>query len=119
MQHEKAEYIEITSRELDILKFINLEQFDLKKCSKQFNLSLNEISQLILDIRKKVTIAIIEDIPIKITQCETKEKVNTICKFRCAICGSIYTIDYTNEEITCPLCFSKEIMTNQDAGFLK
>ena len=46
-------------------------------------------------------------------------KCNTLCKFRCAVCGQIYKIDYTREYIKCPLCLSSKIMTNEEAGFLK
>ena len=83
--------VELTTIELKALELKDINNFNDKKCA------IN-----IIDIS-------VNDEP----------KCTTLCKFRCAICGQIYEIDYTKEDIKCPLCLSSKIMTNEEAGFLK
>lgn len=121
MTDKDLDYIEITSKEIEVLRLINIDNLDIKKCSLKTGMSIDELEKSIINTRKKVTLAIVENKSIKIV-CDDKEsenQISTVCKFRCAICGKIYTINYIKEEIKCPLCGSNSIMTNSEAGFIK
>lgn len=119
-QQTKLEEVEITSKEMQAIKLIDVDGLKYKKCAKKMKISIDEFKELVTNARKKITIALIEGKPIKIIDPKPIEKeIATSCKFRCAVCGEIYTINYTQSKIACPLCFSSNIMTNEEAGFCK
>ncbi|HSQ88370.1 DUF134 domain-containing protein [Romboutsia sp.] len=117
---EKIEEVEITSKEMQAIKLIDVYGLKDKKCAKKMKISMHEFEELITNARKKIATALIEGKTIKIIDLKPIEnKITTLCKFRCAVCGEIYTINYTQSKISCPLCFSSNIMTNEEAGFCK
>ena len=85
------------------------------------NATRDDVLKILNKAREKVTKALIDKDEINIIDISVNEqpKCSTLCKFRCAVCGQIYEIDYTKEDIKCPLCLSSKIMTNEEAGFLK
>ena len=112
--------VELTLREIEAIRLTDLECLNDKKVAKKMDLTLDELKKLLNNARKKISRALVDGIAIKIIDKEeVKEEITTLCKFRCAICGEIYTVNYLNSEIVCPLCNSNKIMTNEDAGFCK
>ncbi|MDK2586755.1 DUF134 domain-containing protein [Romboutsia sedimentorum] len=113
-EDETVEEIEVTLEEIKAINFVDVEGLKYKKCAKKMKLSVNELQYIIINARKKIGRALTEGRVIRIIE---EQPIKMLCKFRCAVCGEIYNIDYTKNEIICPLCFSKEIMTNKEAGF--
>ena len=116
----KLEEVEITSKEMQAIKLVDVYGFKGKKCAKEMKISMQEFEELIMNARRKVGTALIEGKTIRIIDLKPIEnEITTVCKFRCAVCGEIYTINYTQSKIACPLCFSTNVMTNKEAGFCK
>lgn len=113
--------VELTTIELKALELKNINNFNDKKCASIMSISVKEYNDILNKAREKVTKALIDKDEISIIDISVNEqpKCTTLCKFRCAVCGQIYEIDYTKEDIKCPLCLSSKIMTNEEAGFLK
>ncbi|WP_270940737.1 DUF134 domain-containing protein [Romboutsia lituseburensis] len=111
--------IKITPIEIEAIKLIDIENFKNKRCAKRLKMSDDEFSNIVLSARKKMATSIIENVPITIEESIPQKKITTICKFRCAVCGEIYMVNYLNNEIACPLCNSNKVMTNKEAGFFK
>ncbi|MCR8744146.1 DUF134 domain-containing protein [Romboutsia lituseburensis] len=111
--------IRMTPIEIEAIKLIDIDNLKNKKCARKLKVSTDEFSNLVLSARKKMATSIIENIPIIIDEYLPEKKITTICKFRCAVCGEIYTVNYLNNKIACPLCNSNKIMTNKEAGFCK
>lgn len=113
--------VELTTIELKALELKDINNFNDKKCASIMNTDIKEYNNILKNAREKITKALIDGDEISIIDISVNEqpKCNTLCKFRCAVCGQIYEIDYTKEDIKCPLCLSSKIMTNEEAGFLK
>lgn len=111
--------IKITPIEIEAIKLIDIENLKNKRCAKRLKISDDEFSDIVLSARKKMATSIIENIPIIIEENINQKKITTICKFRCAVCGEIYMVNYLNNKIACPLCNSSKIMANKEAGFCK
>ena len=113
--------VELTTIELKALELKNINNYNDKKCASIMNIEVKEYNNILTTARNKITKALINGYEINIIEIDTKKEpiCNTLCKFRCAVCGQIYEIDYTKEDIKCPLCLSSKIMTNEEAGFLK
>ncbi|WP_296648835.1 DUF134 domain-containing protein [Romboutsia sp. 13368] len=113
--------IELTTIELKALELKDINNYTDKRCASLMNIDIKEYNNILNSAREKVTKAIIDGNEISIIDISINEepKCTTLCKFRCAVCGQIYEIDYTKEDIKCPLCLSSKIMTNEEAGFLK
>ena len=113
--------VELKTIELKALELKNINNFNDKKCASIINVDIKEYNNILNNAREKITKALIDGDEISITDISVNEEIkcNTLCKFRCAVCGQIYEIDYTKEDIKCPLCLSNKIMTNEEAGFLK
>lgn len=117
-----SDCINISPLELKILKLKNINNLNEKKCAKEINLTTKEFEKIIISLNKKIAKALIEGKPIIITDekyIDPKDIVTTICKFKCAICGSIFTVNYKKDKIICPLCLSSNVMTSEEAGFIK
>ena len=86
-------------------------------------ISGKNFQNLIEEARKKISIALIEGKSIKITVEEEVEEEDLhdvkACKFRCAICGYIYYVNYEYQDIVCPKCNSTKVMSSEEAGFSK
>lgn len=116
------EVIEISPIELNALRLKNIKNLNEKKCAKEMNLTTKEFKNIIYSVDKKITKALTEGISIIIKdekEIYPEDIVTTICKFKCAICGNIFTINYKKDEIICPLCLSSKVMTSEEAGFIK
>ncbi len=113
--------VELTTIELKALELKDINNFNDKKCASIMNTDIKEYNNILKNAREKITKALIDGDEISIIDISVNNdpKCNTLCKFRCAVCGQIYEIDYTKEGIKCPLCLSSKIMTNEEAGFLK
>ena len=107
--------VELTTIELKALELKNINNFNDKKCASIMSISVKEYNDILNKAREKNGISH-RDIAVLL---QLEDKCSTLCKFRCAVCGQIYEIDYTKEDIKCPLCLSSKIMTNEEAGFLK
>lgn len=113
-KYTKLEEVEITLKEMQAIKLMDIDGLKDKKCAKEMKISIYELNELVANARKNIAVALLEGKIIKII-----DEITTLCKFRCAVCGEIYIIDYTQSEIACPMCFSSKIMTNKEAGFGK
>ncbi|MGL4912373.1 MAG: DUF134 domain-containing protein [Romboutsia sp.] len=112
--------VELTLIEIEAIRLSDVECLNDKKVAKKMDLTQEEFKKLLNNARKKIGIALVDGISIKIIDKEeVKEEITTLCKFRCSICGEIYTVNYLDSEIICPLCNSTKIMTNEEAGFYK
>jgi len=116
----KLETVEITLNEMQAIKLMDVDGLKDKKCAKKMKISTDEFNKLVANARKNIAVALLEGKVIKIIdEITIEDEITTLCKFRCAVCGEIYIIDYTQSEIECPMCFSSKIMTNKEAGFSK
>ena len=116
----KLETVEITLNEIQAIKLMDVDGLKDKKCAKKMKISTDEFNKLIVNARKNIAVALLEGKVIKIIdEITIEDEITTLCKFRCAVCGEIYIIDYTQSKIECPMCFSIKIMTNKEAGFSK
>jgi len=116
----KLETVEITLNEIQAIKLMDVDGLKDKKCAKKMKISTDEFNKLVANARKNIAVALLEGKVIKIIdEITIEDEITTLCKFRCAVCGEIYIIDYTQSEIECPMCFSSKIMTNKEAGFSK
>ena len=116
----KLETVEITLNEIQAIKLMDVDGLKDKKCAKKMKISTDEFNKLIANARKNIAVALLEGKVIKIIdEITIEDEITTLCKFRCAVCGEIYIIDYTQSKIECPTCFSIKIMTNKEAGFSK
>src|SRR5699024_4953646 len=113
--------VELTTIELKALELKDINNFNDKKCANIMDIDIKEYNNILNNARAKITKALIDGAEISIIEINLNDepKCNTLCKFRCAVCGQIYEIDYTKEDIKCPLCLSSKIMTNEEAGFSK
>jgi len=116
----KLETVEITLNEIQAIKLMDIDGLKDKKGAKKMKISTDEFNKLVANARKNIAVALLEGKVIKIIdEITIEDEITTLCKFRCAVCGEIYIIDYTQSEIECPMCFSSKIMTNKEAGFSK
>ena len=116
----KLETVEITLNEIQAIKLMDVDGLKDKKCAKKMKISTDEFNKLVANARKNIAVALLEGKVIKIIdEITIEDEITTLCKFRCAVCGEIYIIDYTQSKIECPTCFSIKIMTNKEAGFSK
>ena len=113
--------VELTTIELKALQLKDINNYNDRKCADMMNIDVKEFNNIISIAREKVTKALIDGNEITIVDISINKqpRSNTLCIFRCAVCGQIYDIDYTKEDIKCPLCLSNKIMNNEEAGFLK
>lgn len=114
--------IEINPLELKALILKDIKDLNDKNSSKEMNISIKEFEILLKSARKKITEALINGISIIVKdekEIRPQDIITTLCTFRCATCGNIYTINYEKENIVCPLCFSTKVMTSEEAGFIK
>lgn len=111
--------VELTTIELKAIELKDINNFNDKKCANIMNIDTKEYNKILNNAREKITKALIygNEISIIDINLNNNPKCNTLCKFRCAVCGQIYEVDYTKEDIKCPLCFSTKIMSNEEAGF--
>ncbi|MBO3443059.1 DUF134 domain-containing protein [Clostridium sp. CCUG 7971] len=114
--------IEINPLELKALTLKDVKDLNDKNSSKEMNISSKEFEGLLKSARKKITEALINGTSIIVKdekEIRPEDIITTLCTFRCATCGSIYTINYEKEDIICPICFSTKVMTSEEAGFIK
>ncbi len=104
--------VKITTKEIEILKLKDLYELSDEKCIKELNISKKEFEKELKNIRKKIYHALLDKENFEIVENKenVEEKTTTLCKFRCAVCGSVYDINYTKEKILCPLCLSSEVI---------
>lgn len=108
----------ISQKELQVITLKDINNLSDNKCAKIMGISKSEFRKILSTIRSKIALTICEDDEIMLYKEPTimEEECKTKCKFRCATCSKIYEIDYTKEEIMCPLCMSKKVMNIEDIG---
>ena len=89
--------IQLDNIDIKILELKYINKLSDNKCAELLNISKKDIKKKLDEINNKIAIEVV------------KKKEN-ICSFRCAICGKLYEIDYKNEKIQCPLCYSSKII---------
>src|SRR5699024_11973140 len=95
--------VELTTIELKALELKDINNFNDKKCANIMDIDIKEYNNILNNARAKITKALIDGAEISIIEINLNDepKCNTLCKFRCAVCGQIYEIDYTKEDIKC------------------
>lgn len=68
-----------------------------------------DIKKKLDEINNKIAIEVVKNRNDEFEE-NIENKKENICSFRCAICGKLYEIDYKNEKIQCPLCYSSKII---------
>ncbi|QJA07822.1 DUF134 domain-containing protein [Romboutsia sp. CE17] len=117
--------VELSKDEIEAINLMDAQGFSKKKASKKMGISQKDFEKIINEARKKVAKFLSEGNTIKVTVKEenitVEEDLSEIkaCKFRCATCGYIYYVKYEFQDIICPKCNSKKVMTSEDAGFCK
>ena len=122
IRNDELEEIKLTKEEMEAINLKDIKGYNKKECSKRMGISKKNFQQLVEDARKKILIALIEGKSIKITVEEVEEEDLQdlkVCKFRCAICGYIYYVNYEYQDIVCPKCNSTKVMSSEEAGFNK
>lgn len=117
--NEYCEEVEIKMEELEAIKLKDIENLKDKACAKKMGVSLDIFEELIKSGRRKLASALVECKAINIVDDEIKEEeiITTMCSFRCAVCGNVYSINYLKDKIICPKCLSTKIMSLEDSGF--
>lgn len=125
---DDIEIVELTNDEFEAIRYRDISKYTTKQCSKKMNITEKKFKKILESARSKVSIALESEKCLKLIIKEEIED-NKIeeddlfemkcCKFRCAICGCVYYINYESEDILCPKCSSKKVMTSEDAGFCK
>ena len=105
----------INNFELEILKLIDLKKYSIKKCSEELKISKKEVEKNINNVRQKIVKGIL-NFEVEKLEIKGEEIKENTCKFRCSVCGKIYSVDYKNEPIICPLCFSSKVMDKKMAN---
>ena len=123
IRNDELEEIKLTKDEIEAINLKDIKGYTKKECSKRMGISNKDFQQLVKEARKKILIALIEGKSIKITVEEEVEEEDLqdlkVCKFRCAICGYIYYVNYEYQDIVCPKCNSTKVMSSEEAGFNK
>lgn len=104
----------ITEKESRVVELIDIKKRNINHVCKELNISKNECKKILKTVREKIAKGIINGEDFEIEKIEIiEEKLNDICKFRCSICGTIYSINYKEERIVCPMCFSSKVMNKK------
>lgn len=123
IRSDELEEVKLTKEEMEAINLKDVKGYTKRECSKRMGISGNNFQNLIEEARKKISIALIEGKSIKITVEEEVEEEDLhdvkACKFRCAICGYIYYVNYEYQDIVCPKCNSTKVMSSEEAGFSK
>ena len=122
-ENEIFKVVNLTEEEIKAISLKDIKGYSSKKCSKEMDMNLKDFEALIYSARKKIAIAISQGTSIKVNieekHEEIEESIDDCWKFRCAICGYIYYVNYENGSIVCPKCNSNKVMTSEEAGFTK
>lgn len=123
IRSDELEEVKLTKEEMEAINLKDVKGYTKRECSKRMGISGKNFQNLIEEARKKISIALIEGKSIKITVEEEVEEEDLYdvkaCKFRCAICGYIYYVNYEYQDIVCPKCNSTKVMSSEEAGFSK
>ena len=123
MRNDELEEVELSKEEMEAINLKDVKGYTKRECSKRMGISSKNFQELIEEARKKISIALIGGKSIKITvkeEIETEDLENVkACKFRCAICGYVYYVNYEYQDIVCPKCNSRKVMSSEEAGFCK
>ena len=123
MRNDELEEIKLTKEEMEAINLKDVKGYTKRECSKKMGISRKNFQILIEEARKKISRALIEGKSIKLILEEEVEEEDLhdvkACKFRCAICGYIYYVNYEYQDIVCPKCNSRKVMSSEDAGFSK
>ena len=123
IRNDELEEVKLTKEEMEAINLRDVKGYTKRECSKRMEISGKNFQNLIEEARKKISIALIEGKSIKITVEEEVEEEDLhdvkACKFRCAICGYIYYVNYEYQDIVCPKCNSTKVMSSEEAGFSK
>ncbi len=108
----------ITNLELEIIKLIDIKKYSISRCSEELKISKKEVKKNLNSVREKIVNGLLNEESFEIEKLEIKEeeKEENICKFRCSVCGKIYSVNYKNGSIICPLCFSSKVMDKKTAN---
>lgn len=110
--------INLSQLEKNVIKLKDIDKLKDKDCAEILGISKSEYKILLHLTRNKIANSITNDneIVIHIEEEIIQEICETLCRFRCATCSKIYAIDYTKENIVCPLCGSSKIMKLEEMG---
>lgn len=119
ISNEYSEEVEIKMKELEAMKLKDIENLKDKACAKKMGISLDVFEELISCGRRKLATALVECRAINIIDEEIKDEevITTMCSFRCAVCGNLYSINYLKDKIFCPKCLSTKVMSLEESGF--
>lgn len=123
IRNDELEEVKLTKEEMEAINLRDVKGYTKRECSKRMEISGKNFQNLIEEARKKISIALIEGKSIKITVEDEVEEEDLYdakaCKFRCAVCGYIYYVNYEYQDIVCPKCNSTKVMSSEEAGFSK
>ncbi len=123
IRNDELEEVKLTKEEMEAINLRDVKGYTKRECSKRMEISGKNFQNLIEEARKKISIALIDGKSIKITIEEEVEEEDLqdvkACKFRCAVCGYIYYVNYEYQDIVCPKCNSTKVMSSEEAGFSK
>ncbi|MFI3210727.1 MAG: hypothetical protein R3Y64_06720 [Peptostreptococcaceae bacterium] len=108
--------MKITETEREILYLIDIKKNSINQVSKKLKISKREVRKTLSMCRKNILNEILENELIEIEPKEEVVEKKDICKFRCSICGTIYSVNYKNNEISCPMCYSNKVMPRKIAN---
>ena len=108
--------VELTTIELKALELKDINNFNDKKCANIMDIDIKEYNNILNNARAKITKALIDGAEISIIEINLNDepKCNTLCKFRCAVCGQIYEIDYTKEDTIKYLSLEERLKINKN-----
>ena len=106
----------LSKKEIQVLKLKDLENLSDEDCCEKIDLNFIEYEDLLIRTRRKIVNSVLDNKKIIYDKYdlydledEIEDELN-ICFFRCAVCGTLYKINYTSDSIICPLCNSSEVM---------
>lgn len=101
--------IELDNKDIKLLELKYIKKLNDNKCAELLNISKKDVKKKINEINNKIAVEVVKNKKDEFEESIENKKGN-ICLFRCAICGKLYEIDYKNEKIQCPLCYSSKII---------
>ena len=101
--------IQLDNIDIKLLELKYINKLSDNKCAELLNISKKDIKKKLDEINNKIAIEVVKNRNDEFEE-NIENKKENICSFRCAICGKLYEIDYKNEKIQCPLCYSTKII---------
>ncbi|AHF05934.1 DUF134 domain-containing protein [Desulfitobacterium metallireducens] len=102
-----AKEIQLKIEELEAMRLKDIEGLIQEECAERMQVSRQTFQNIIDEARKKVTMALVEDLPIYVGG---GNYTRNPCKFECLKCGKETVVSFEEEVKQCSHCGSENIV---------